>query len=80
MKAEEYKVVVEFVHAEQAMHKLYGSTSTCYGGVGGQMVTTHCVHTCHNHGAHQAEEQRYHDAKVAVLQLRVDDGPGVSVD
>ena len=35
-------------HEYVDLHPVYGSTSACGGGIGGQTITTHCAVTCQN--------------------------------
>lgn len=44
----------EAIAAHRNLHLIYGSTATCGGGIGGQMMTQHCGVTC-NRGNHDAE-------------------------
>lgn len=58
-----------YVKADQAMHKVYGSTSVCYGGIGGSAMTEHCAHVCHNVSAHEKELDDYRNAYIAALEI-----------
>ena len=40
------------------MHKVYGSTAVCWGGIGGAAMTSHCSWECDNHQAHHDENGR----------------------
>lgn len=42
---EEYKALLT---SYQNLHRTYGSTSVCWGGIGGQMFTSHCGAVCEN--------------------------------
>lgn len=51
--------------AHRNLHPVYGSTSACHGGAGGQTITIHCADVCENpvhddvKDAWQDVEQRY---------------------
>lgn len=51
-----------FVSAELKIHGTLGSTATCYGGVGGQAITSHCSWLCHN-PKHDADIEAYENAR-----------------
>lgn len=44
----------EAIIAHRDLHRIYGSTATCGGGIGGAMMTAHCGVVC-NRGNHEAE-------------------------
>ena len=48
--------------AEAALHVMYGSTATHFGGVGGQAMTLHCSVTCHDL-MHEKEINEWEDAR-----------------
>lgn len=49
------EALVEVVHAHRILHKTYGSTSTCRGGIGRRVLTAHCAEICYNADAHEKE-------------------------
>lgn len=38
----------EIVGVFGEIHRSYGSTAVCWGGIGGQAITTHCTWNCDN--------------------------------
>lgn len=58
--------VRRFMIAEMNMHKTYGSTATCHGGIGGSALTQHCSHTCNNSPKHEKEQNEYRLASHAL--------------
>jgi len=66
-----------FMRAEQDMHRMYGSTAVCYGGIGGAAMTFHCTHSCQNPVAHEKEKNAYREALLTLRELiqRVDKAP-----
>lgn len=40
------------------VHKVYGSTTVCWGGIGGAAMTHHCSWECDNHQAHHDTNSR----------------------
>lgn len=59
---EQQDAVRSLLLAENAIHRTYGSTSTCHGGAGGQTLTAHCAYTCHN-PVHEADLESVHEAR-----------------
>ena len=62
------EAVKRLLKAEDALHTMYVSTSTHYGGVGGQAMTLHCSITCHD-PIHHAEVDEYNQARYELAQL-----------
>lgn len=58
----------QLVAATQKLHRVYGSTSVCYGGIGGSMITSHCGWTCENHSAHAQDVADYVAAMTAMFK------------
>lgn len=63
------RTLLNYVTAEQHMHQTYGSTAACGGGIGGQALTAHCAHTCHNFHAHEKESEEWRTAILAVHEV-----------
>lgn len=68
LSPDDLAIVIEYIAASDAMHEMYGSTATCWGGVGGSALTAHCSHICHNH-IHDEAQERYRNAYHAIRQL-----------
>lgn len=49
------EALAEAVQAHRNLHKVYGSTAVCRGGIGGQALTPHCAEICYNADAHEKE-------------------------
>lgn len=69
-------VITEYVAASDAMHEMYGSTATCWGGIGGSAMTPHCSHICDNI-KHRDAQERYHAAYAAVRAI-IDEGDRIT--
>lgn len=54
-KAVRGETLIEVVEAHRDLHKTYGSTSVCRGGIGGQTLMPHCAEVCDNPRAHDEE-------------------------
>lgn len=63
------RVLRNYVIAEQRMHRTYGSTAACSGGVGGAALTAHCAHICHNFPAHADETAEWRGAILAAHEV-----------
>ena len=62
------EAIVETVQAHRDLHKTYGSTSACRGGVGGQALTSHCAEICYNAGAHEKEMEAWQRLEVEAIE------------
>lgn len=64
------EALTEALIAHRDTHKIYGSTSVCYGGIGGQALTKHCAETCTNYEAHHAERIVWDEIAREVFEYR----------
>ncbi len=62
------EAIIETVQAHRDLHKTYGSTSACRGGVGGQALTSHCAEICYNAGAHEKEMEAWQRLEVEAIE------------
>ncbi len=52
------EVLRNLVKSVLDMHVMYGSTSVCHGGIGGQAMTEHCLHICQN-PVHEPQQEAH---------------------
>lgn len=62
------EAIIETVQAHRDLHKTYGSTSACRGGVGGRALTSHCAEICYNAGAHEKEMEAWQRLEVEAIE------------
>ena len=62
------EALIEVVQAHRDLHKTYGSTSACRGGIGGQALTSHCGEICYNADAHQKEMEAWQKLEVEAIE------------
>lgn len=62
------RLVQAAIQAHRDQHKIYGSTSTCSGGIGGAAMTQHCSIVCGYHERHDAENEAWHDVERAYFR------------
>ena len=62
------EALIEAVQAHRDLHKTYGSTSACRGGIGGQALTSHCGEICYNADAHQKEMEAWQKLEVEAIE------------
>lgn len=62
------EALIEVVQAHRDLHKTYGSTSACRGGIGGQALTSHCGEICCNADAHQKEMEVWQKLEVEAIE------------
>ena len=62
------EALIEVVQAHRDLHKTYGSTSACRGGIGGQALTSHCAEICYNADAHQKEMEAWQKLEVEAVE------------
>ena len=62
------EALIEAVQAHRNLHKTYGSTSACRGGIGGQALTSHCGEICYNADAHQKEMEAWQKLEVEAIE------------
>ena len=62
------EALTEVVQAHRNLHKTYGSTSACRGGIGGQALTSHCGEICCNADAHQKEMEAWQKLEVEAIE------------
>ena len=61
------EALIEVVQAHRDLHKTYGSTVACRGGIGGQALTSHCGEICYNADAHQKEMEAWQKLEVEAI-------------
>jgi hypothetical protein len=61
------EALIEVVQAHRDLHKTYGSTVACRGGIGGQALTSHCAEICYNAGAHEKELEAWQRLEVEAI-------------
>ena len=62
------EALTEVVQAHLDLHKTYGSTVACRGGIGGQALTSHCGEICYNADAHQKEMEAWQKLEVEAIE------------
>ena len=62
------EALIEVVQAHRDLHKTYGSTVACRGGIGGQALTSHCGEICCNADAHQKEMAAWQKLEVEAVE------------
>ena len=62
------EALIEAVQAHCDLHKTYGSTVACRGGIGGQALTSHCGEICYNADAHQKEMEAWQKLEVEAIE------------
>ena len=62
------EALIEAVQAHRDLHKTYGSTSACRGGIGGQALTSHCAEICYNADAHQKEMEAWQKLEIEAIE------------
>lgn len=62
------EALTEVVQAHRNLHKTYGSTSACRGGIGGQALTSHCAEICYNADAHEKEMEAWQRLEVEAIE------------
>ena len=62
------EALIEAVQAHRDLHKTYGSTVACRGGIGGQALTSHCGEICCNADAHQKEMEAWQKLEVEAIE------------
>lgn len=62
------EALIEAVQAHRDLHKTYGSTVACRGGIGGQALTSHCAEICYNADAHQKEMEAWQKLEVEAIE------------
>ena len=62
------EALIEVVQAHRDLHKTYGSTVACRGGIGGQALTSHCGEICCNADAHQKEMEAWQKLEVEAIE------------
>ena len=62
------EALIEVVQAHRDLHKTYGSTSACRGGIGGQALTSHCGEICYNADAHQKEMEAWQKLEIEAIE------------
>lgn len=63
------EVLAQAIQAHRGLHPVYGSTSVCYGGAGGQALTQHCAVVCPN-SAHDAEQEAWYQVEKTYVEIR----------
>lgn len=64
------KLVGTILLADADLHRIYGSTSTCGGGIGGQAMTPHCGVVCQLPHKHIKENNQMESARRAYMHYR----------
>ena len=62
------EALIEVVQAHRDLHKTYGSTVACRGGIGGQALTSHCGEICYNAGAHEKDTEAWQRLEVEAIE------------
>lgn len=62
------RLTQEAISVHRDLHKIYGSTATCGGGLGGQTITQHCGVTCAYDERHQADQDRWYAVESAYFR------------
>ena len=62
------EALIEVVQAHRDLHKTYGSTVACRGGIGGRALTSHCGEICCNADAHQKEMEAWQKLEVEAIE------------
>ena len=62
------EALIEVVQAHRDLHKTYGSTSACRGGIGGQALTSHCAEICYNADAHEKEIEAWQKLEIEAIE------------
>ena len=62
------EALIEAVQAHRDLHKTYGSTVACRGGIGGQALTSHCGEICYTADAHQKEMEAWQKLEVEAIE------------
>ena len=62
------EALIEVVQAHRDLHKTYGSTVACRGGIGGQALTSHCGEICCNADAHQKEMEAWQKLEIEAIE------------
>lgn len=58
----------EAIQAHRDLHRLYGNTSACGGGIGGAAMTQHCGVTCGYFEKHEADNNRWYRVESAYFR------------
>jgi hypothetical protein len=56
------------ITAHRDLHRIYGNTSACSGGIGGAALTQHCGVTCGYFERHEGETSRWYDVERAYFR------------
>lgn len=62
------EALIEVVQAHRDLHKTYGSTVACRGGIGGQALTSHCAEICYNADAHEKEIEAWQKLEIEAIE------------
>ena len=62
------EALIEVVQAHRDLHKTYGSTVACRGGIGGQALTSHCGEICYNADAHEKEIEAWRKLEIEAIE------------
>lgn len=62
------RLAQEAITAHRDLHKIYGSTATCGGGIGGAAMTQHCGVTCGYFERHEADQDRWYSVESAYFK------------
>ena len=62
------EALIEAVQAHCDLHKTYGSTVACRGGIGGQALTSHCGEVCYNADAHEKEIEAWQKLEIEAIE------------
>ncbi|HET7386910.1 MAG TPA: hypothetical protein VFJ19_09645 [Nocardioidaceae bacterium] len=62
------RLVQAAIGAHRDLHRMYGNTAVCGGGVGGAAMTQHCGVTCGYYECHEAENDRWQDVERAYFR------------
>ena len=67
------RLVREAITTHRELHKIYGNTTACAGGIGGQAMTQHCGVTCGYDDRHQSDNDRWYDVERAYFRRQEGD-------
>lgn len=63
------RLVQAAITTHRDLHRVYGNTAACGGGIGGAAITQHCGVVCGYSDHHEAENDRWHEVERAYFRL-----------
>lgn len=61
-------LVQKAISTHRDLHRMYGNTAACGGGIGGAAMTQHCGVTCGYFEKHEAENEAWHAVEAAYFR------------